>query len=65
MLQSVARYWRIGRGRPVDRQVLIESGAVSDPIDVLKIEDKLLRVALPRFIKRVGKSLPQYTEEDE
>ena len=30
MLESVARYWRIGRGRPVDRQVLIESGAVSD-----------------------------------
>ena len=34
-------------------------------IDVLKIEDKLLRVALPRFIERVGKSPSHYTEEDE
>lgn len=30
LLEAAARYWRIGRGRPVDRQVLIESGAVSD-----------------------------------
>lgn len=30
VVESIARYWRIGRGRPVDRQVLMESGAVSD-----------------------------------
>jgi len=30
LLEAVARYWQIGRGRPVDRQILIESGAVSD-----------------------------------
>ncbi|MGM0491121.1 MAG: ATP-binding protein, partial [Planctomycetota bacterium] len=30
LLESIARYWRIGRGRPVDRQVLMESEAVSD-----------------------------------
>jgi hypothetical protein len=34
-------------------------------IDVLKIEDKSLPVALPRVIKRVGKSPPQYMDEDE
>ena len=34
-------------------------------IDVLKIEDKSLPVALPRVIERVGKSPPQYMDEDE
>lgn len=30
LLESVARHWQIGRGLPVDRQVLNESKAVSD-----------------------------------
>ena len=30
LLESTAKYWRIGRGRPVDRQVLLEAGAISD-----------------------------------
>jgi hypothetical protein len=34
-------------------------------IDVLKIEDKNPRVALPRVIKRVGKSPPQYMNDEE
>jgi hypothetical protein len=29
-LEAAARAWRIGRGRPVDRQALVDSGAVSD-----------------------------------
>ena len=29
MLHSAARYWRIGRGVPVDRRVLVDSDAVS------------------------------------
>lgn len=29
LLEAAARYWHIGQGRPVDRQVLMESGAVS------------------------------------
>jgi len=34
-------------------------------VDVLKIEDKNLPVTLPRVIKRVGKSPPQYMDEEE
>jgi hypothetical protein len=34
-------------------------------IDVLKIEEKSLPVALPRVTKRVGKSPPQYMDEDD
>ena len=34
-------------------------------VDVLKIEDKNLPVTLPRVIKRVGKSPPQYMDEED
>lgn len=30
VFEKAAQYWRIGRGKPVDRRVLIESGLVSD-----------------------------------
>ncbi len=34
-------------------------------VDVLKIEDRSLPVTLPRVIKRVGKSPPQYMDEED
>jgi hypothetical protein len=35
-LEHLSRLWKIGRGRPVDRQIILDSGAVSDKfVDVI------------------------------
>ncbi len=78
LLETILRYRRIGRGKPVDRAVLEASGAVNERFlpevtqlakeraqDAREILAALAERQVPRFLQRNREKLQQYLAENE
>jgi hypothetical protein len=78
LLATAFRYWRIGRGKPVDRSVLEASGAIGDRFlpevsqlakdlggDARRLLEALSEGRVPRFLQRNREKLQQYLAEND
>jgi hypothetical protein len=78
LLATAFRYWRIGRGKPVDRSVLESSGAIGERFlpevsqlakdlggDARRLLEALSEGRVPRFLQRNREKLQQYLAEND